>query len=199
VPVAGQAVSALVELATCSDTAIAPVRTGSVIELRYAPENCPILPPVVTVTVPLGNLPAGSYDLRLLDVNDPSSPVLDDEAVFAVAQPPCGQGLCLLDGRFTVTAQWTIAGGATGMGQPVPLTDATGSFWFFGQDNYELMVKMLDACGTYQRFWFFAAGLTDVQVVLRVHDNLTGAEHTYTNPLGVTFETVADTQTFGCP
>jgi hypothetical protein len=32
-----------------------------------------------------------------------------------------------------------------------------------------------------------------------VHDNLTGSEHTYTNPLGVTFGPIADTQTFGCP
>lgn len=108
--------------------------------------------------------------------------------------------LCLLDDRFSITADWTTPEGDSGRGMAVELTDATGYFWFFGSDNVEVLIKTLDACTFNDRFWVFAAGLTDVQVALRVEDTLTGEVKTYTNPLSTPFQPVQDTSAFAtCP
>lgn len=34
-----------------------------------------------------------------------------------------------------------------------------GYFWFFEEDNVEVVLKVLDACSFTDRFWVFAAGL----------------------------------------
>ena len=75
-----------------------------------------------------------------------------------------------------VTTQWKTSNGQTGAGQAVSLTGDTGYFWFFNSANVELVIKALDACGlTPSRYWVFAGGLTDVNVVLTVADTQTGA------------------------
>jgi hypothetical protein len=196
-PTANQPVSARVHVIACADIPIAVERTGTVIALRYVEDNCPIIPIPTNESVALGPLPAGTYELRIFEVGDTAHPRLDDAAIFTVAPAPC-EGLCLLGGRFTVTAEWTTRDGATGVGHPVPLGDATGAFWFFEDENLEVMVKMLDACSYNQQHWFFAAGLTDVRVVLHVRDELTGAEQTYENPQRTPFQPLQDTAAFGC-
>ena len=113
--------------------------------------------------------------------------------------------LCLLDGRFRVEARWEIRDGGSGLGTARPLTDDTGSFWFFDPDNLELVVKMIDACEPFDRFWVFAGGLTNVEVQLKVVDTEaagTGQEavRRYTNPLGTPFRPIQDTAVFDtCP
>src|SRR5262249_48368702 len=79
--------------------------------------------------------------------------------------------LCLGGGRFTVTATWKTPQGQTGSAQAVPLTVDTGFFWFFGPDNVELLVKVLDGCAFNGHHWVFAGGLTDVEVHLAVSDS----------------------------
>jgi hypothetical protein len=114
---------------------------------------------------------------------------------------PCVAGderLCLAGGRFRVEATWTTDAG-DGRGHAVSLTPDTGYFWFFAGTNIEVIVKVLDACGVNNRFWVFASGLTDVGVVLRVTDSLTGAVRTYTNPRGAPFSPRQDTNAFACP
>jgi hypothetical protein len=86
-----------------------------------------------------------------------------------------------------------------GSGVPVKLTSDSGAFWFFSDTNYELMVKALDACSFNGRYWFFAAGLTDVGVEITVIDNVTGAQKHYSNPIGHPFQPIADTSAFACP
>ena len=88
--------------------------------------------------------------------------------------------LCLLDGRFEVTAKWTKADGESGVATPLPGADATGYMWFFSPGNIELAVKVLD--GINNAFWVFAAGLTDVDYELTVTDTVTRAQKTYSNP-----------------
>jgi len=108
--------------------------------------------------------------------------------------------LYLGGGRFRVDATWRTAKGATGTGTAVPLTDDTGTFWFFDSSNVELTVKVLNACGFNQRYWFFASGLTDVQVQLRVMDTATGRTKSYLNPLHTTFKAILDTGALAtCP
>jgi len=116
---------------------------------------------------------------------------------------PCPAGsntLCLNGGRFAVTTAWATRDGHTGAGQAVALTGDTGYFTFFDPANIELMVKVLNGCGVNSRYWTFAAGLTDVHVVLTVTDNLTRAVRTYTNEQGVPFQPIQDTSAFTtCP
>ena len=90
--------------------------------------------------------------------------------------------LCLLDGRFEVTARWTKADGESGVATPLPGADATGYMWFFSPGNIELAVKALDGVAINNAFWVFAAGLTDVDYELTVTDTVAGVSKTYSNP-----------------
>ncbi|MYB19271.1 MAG: serine hydrolase [Holophagales bacterium] len=108
----------------------------------------------------------------------------------------CAPGaLCLLDGRFEITAVWTKADGETGAASPFPGTDATGYMSFFSPGNIELAVKVLDGREHNNAFWLFAAGLTDIDYRLTVADKVTGASRTYTNPSRA-FCGLADTSAF---
>ncbi|HEY6140993.1 MAG TPA: hypothetical protein VI670_24825 [Thermoanaerobaculia bacterium] len=108
--------------------------------------------------------------------------------------------LCLNNNRFAVTAAWKTTGGQTGNGTATPITSDTGYFTFFSATNVEVVVKVLDACGLNQRYWVFAGGLTDVNVTLTVKDTKSGTTRTYTNPLGVAFQPIQDTNALPvCP
>ncbi len=108
---------------------------------------------------------------------------------------PTAQRLCLNGGRFEVTATQTT-GGPEQVAGAVGLTPDTGYFWFFGQANVEVVTKVVDGCGFGNRFWVFAAGLTDVGVRLRVRDIRTGLVNEYANPLRRAFPPLQDTFAF---
>jgi CSLREA domain-containing protein len=114
---------------------------------------------------------------------------------------PGGANLCLEQGRFQVSAQWTIPSGQTGAAQAIQLTDDAGYFWFFAPENIEVTVKVVNACTfPFNRFWVFLAGMTNVKVDVTVTDTKTGQVKTYANPQGRTFRTILDTQAFNtCP
>ena len=60
---------------------------------------------------------------------------------------PSPTNLCLSGNRFRVEVAWTDFGGNTGAGQVVPGASAdSGLFWFFNQNNWEMMVKVIKAC-----------------------------------------------------
>ena len=82
----------------------------------------------------------------------------------------------------------------------VRLTDDSGYFWFFDPTNVEVVFKVLNACGLNQAYWFYAGGLTNVQVTITVTDTKTGAVKTYTNSQGKAFQPVQDSSAFTtCP
>ncbi|HVT60775.1 MAG TPA: PQQ-binding-like beta-propeller repeat protein [Thermoanaerobaculia bacterium] len=111
-----------------------------------------------------------------------------------------GTTLCLAGGRFQVRATWRTAGGGSGPAQAVPLTADTGYLWFFSAPNVEAVVKVLDGCALGGHFWFFAGGLTDVNVVITVIDTETGAQRVYRNQQGTPFAPIQDTSAFStCP
>jgi hypothetical protein len=93
--------------------------------------------------------------------------------------------LCLLGGRFQVTAHWrNAATGEHGSGQAIPSTDQTGMFWFFSATNVELIVKVIDGRALNGFFWTFYGGLSDVEYWVTVTDTRTGHAQTYLNPSG---------------
>ena len=114
---------------------------------------------------------------------------------------PDASTLCLGDGRFAATVDWRNGQGTNGSGTAVPLAaDSSGLFWFFGPDNVEMLVKVLDGCGLNDRFWVLFAATTDVRFDLRVEDTETGTVRTWTNPQGRPADAVVDTEAFAtCP
>jgi hypothetical protein len=111
-----------------------------------------------------------------------------------------GLQLCLLNQRFVVRTEYRTAEGGTS-GATLPLTSDSGTFFFFDPANIEVIIKMVDACAPpFDRFWVFAAGLTNVGVRLTVIDTLTGQVRGYDNPLGQAFQPIQDTEAFAtCP
>jgi pseudomonalisin len=108
--------------------------------------------------------------------------------------------LCLLGGRFGVSAAFNAGASGSGAAQVVSLTDDTGYLWFFDAANVETVIKVLDGCGLGGHYWVFAGGLTNVNVVITVTDSQTGDFKTYSNPQGVAFQPLQDTAAFStCP
>jgi glucose/arabinose dehydrogenase len=114
---------------------------------------------------------------------------------------PSDTVLCLQGDRFELSVTWRTPQGGSGPGHAVPLTDESGYFWFFRPGNAEVLAKLIDACGPpYDRFWFFAAGLTNVEVEFVLLDTASGEERRYTNPLSTAFQAIQDTAAFAtCP
>jgi hypothetical protein len=104
--------------------------------------------------------------------------------------------LCLNAGRFRVAVAWTKPDGTTGAGQAVSLTSDTGYFWFFTSNNVEMVIKVVDGRAFNSRYWVFAGGLTNVQVLITVTDTQTGSVKTYSNNQGVAFAPIQDTAAF---
>ncbi len=109
---------------------------------------------------------------------------------------PSDTALCLNGNRFQVQATFNPPGGQSAPAHVVPLTPDTGYLWFFGSSNVEAVVKVLDGCTLNGRFWVYAGGLTDVNVVLTVTDTQTGTVQTYTNPPHTKFQPIQDSSAF---
>jgi hypothetical protein len=113
--------------------------------------------------------------------------------------PPCvdtATSVCLGNQRFAVSATWTTPDGRSGTAQVVKLTPDTAYLWFFASANVEAVVKVIDGCALNHHFWFFAGGLTDVNVVLAVTDVQAGTTNTYINPPHTPFKPIQDTSAF---
>jgi ELWxxDGT repeat protein len=120
--------------------------------------------------------------------------------VLDLGQPPgvcqpTSTALCL-GGRFRVEAAWKDFAGNSGVGQSVPLTADTGAFWFFGPENIEVILKVLDGRSLNEHHWVFYGALSSVEYALTVTDVTTGSATRYWNPSGQ-LASVADTTGFG--
>ncbi len=104
--------------------------------------------------------------------------------------------LCLQQGRFRVTARYRIPEGGRGYAGVRPLSGDSAYLWFFSASNLELVIKVLDGCGFNERFWIYAAGLTNLGVDLRVVDTLTGEAWSFDNPVDVAFPPQQDIEAF---
>ena len=115
-----------------------------------------------------------------------------------------GTGACLLGGRFQVTAVYendvSGSGPATvqSFGSTRAESDESVFYSFTGPQNFELGVKVLDACSLFNVFWVFIGGLTNQGWNVTVLDTQTGHHKTYGNALGVTTVTTTDTAALPC-
>lgn len=119
----------------------------------------------------------------------------------AVAQScvPSSTRLCLQNNRFSVTVNWQT-GTSSGVGQVGSGTAESGVFWFFNNTNWEVLVKVLNACGLNNRYWVFTGVTTDVGWTLTVTDTQTNTTRIYSNPNGTAACPITDVNAFAtCP
>ena len=127
----------------------------------------------------------------------------------AAALAPCVAGpsvLCIddqpKDKRWRIEVAYDAGANGAGSGTAVPLASLGvsrgGLFWFFSQDNPEMLIKVLNGCGLNQKFWVFYAAGTDVGLTTTVTDTRTGASRIYTNVRGHAAAPVEDTSAFDC-
>ncbi len=115
---------------------------------------------------------------------------------------PTEERLCLNDGRFAVEAVWRDHQGFTGTAKAVPLgSEDSGMLWFFRAGNWEVLIKILNACDTPAlRYWVLASASTNVEYTISVTDLATDQTEVYFNPLGNSAAAITDTSSFAtCP
>lgn len=156
-------------------------------------EACGVAPPTLGTWHALIRRVSGSGIYQFNVTNFGAEPVAD-----------CIQDddtLCLLGGRFKVEVVFRPPGGTTQPANAIPFTDRAGMFWFFNENNIEMLVKMQNACvAPFNRYWVFFAATTNVEFTVRVTDTDTGQTNPYSNPQGMVALPVADTQAFAtCP
>jgi hypothetical protein len=118
------------------------------------------------------------------------------------AGPPCSAStvnqLCL-QGRFLITTTFrtaTAPGSSDGMAHVVVAGANSGIFWFFSSDNWEVMVKAINACTLNNRFWIYSAATTDRFYRMEVFDTRGFRNKIYFNYPGSPAPAVTDSSAF---
>lgn len=196
-PTSDEPVALLVESPVpCPEPFLESIEDG-VATLRFERgEPCVIGVPGTTYFAELQvGLPAGPHRLELRETEAFGGYLLDRLEIDVVEVPiRLGPG-----DRYEVSVIWTDFQGTRGDGRPAsPPSDDSALFWFFGAKNWELMIKVLDACDLNDHVWVFGAATTTVGYELRVVDTATGAEWSYENPLGQASDAITDVEAFDC-
>ncbi len=145
-----------------------------------------------------------TFDVQLMNATGASLDLLRADAVVTIIDDDntsCSANastLCMLGGRFRIQIAWQAFDGRTGAARPQALSDRSGLFWFFSQDNAEVLFKMVDACESRGQFWIFSSATTNLGMTVTVTDTATGQTQSYLNGLGQRAEPILDTTTFGC-
>ena len=118
--------------------------------------------------------------------------------VLSLAGPPgscttTSSEACLL-GRYSVSIDWqTNSEDGEGVVVPPASTD-TALFWFFHPENWEVMVKIIEACGLNDRVWVYIAASTDQGYEVKVVDHVTRTTKVYNKAIGPPAPAITDTQ-----
>ncbi|HEV8632451.1 MAG TPA: LamG domain-containing protein [Thermoanaerobaculia bacterium] len=142
-----------------------------------------------------GGTPQGTAQLRQLGVG----------VCFTNGDFACLHGRFLISTAFQVLSPPQADGHRTlvsvGRGHVVPGAGVGSAlFWFFGADNWELLVKHLNACPVNSRFWVYSAATTDQHYALLALDTATGTIKQYLNYAGPPAPAVTDSSAFAtCP
>lgn len=180
--------------------ASAPDVRGNVLELEISAASGPTLP-LATLQVPLPPLSPGHYEIRGFSGEGATRALVRRPLRVWNASHciPDGETLCLNEGRFRVRAGWQTSDGQRGAAHPVTSTEgASGLLWFFGRDNAEITIKVLEGCALNGHWWVFLSAGSNVGYDVEVTDTTTGAHRTYHNALGTLPPLVADASAFPC-
>ncbi len=134
-------------------------------------------------------------------LNEPSG----STCPVATSCSPTSSSGCLLSSRFQVSAAYDNTTTGSGSASVLSFTgtraesDESVFFYFTDSSNFEMGVKVLDACAINNSFWVFIGGLTNQGWGVEVVDTLTGNHKGYLNNNGTTTVTVADTTALPCP
>ncbi len=149
----------------------------------------------------------GFYTVTLR-VSDDARELTASRTLLVEAAAPAGSCVaddetrCLQDSRFAVTASWWTAGGENGPGKVVregTNESALFHFSFDRGDNWEMLVKVLDACGVNEHVWVYGASATDLGYRIRVTDTVTGRVRDYENGPGMAAAAITDGTAFSEP
>ena len=105
--------------------------------------------------------------------------------------------LCLGD-DLALDATWRLEGEPEQAAVATPLTSNSGAFWFFEEDNLEVVVKVLDGCAINGHYWLFATGLTDVETRVTIRRLGAPGLATYDSPAGQPFQAIRDVEALPC-
>ena len=139
----------------------------------------------LAIVTALAILSGGALSARVL------APQTDKDVVVSCTPSPTV--LCLDDQpgdrRFRVVVNYhtSLDGGLSGDGQAIPLAPLGvthgGLFWFFSQDNPEVLVKILNGCAYNDHYWVYVSAATNLGYTVTVNDiALATVTKTYTNP-----------------
>ena len=150
----------------------------------------------------------GFYDVWLTVSLDDEQESVASVKFLVEASEPAGTceatatTLCLRDSRYEVSLKWWTADGQSGDSAVVQEgTNDSGLFSFFTDDNWEMLVKVLDGCSYNGHDWVYAASATNLGYALRVRDTVADVVREYRNEVGVTASTITDSAAFTdrCP
>jgi len=115
-----------------------------------------------------------------------------------------GTTLCI-GGRFRIQVAYQTSQGGGRADDAVAVAldqlgvSAGGLFWFFTNQNPEMLIKVIDGCGLNDKFWVFYSATTNVGFTVTVTDTANGHHTVYTNADLNPAAAVQDTQALDCP
>ena len=209
---AAQAMSFAAALLTFTDNAgnetdfvvEASLNGGAFTQVAVVPGNGSAKPKVEVLLNGLS--PGGSYVFRVKARNSNGNSANTTAAVINLpSSTSCtvsATNMCLFD-RFSARLEFRSSASAPfGLAQVSILETAqSGLFFFANPANLEMLVKMVNACGSgTPRYWVFLSATTNVEFILTVIDTQTGFTRRYKNPLNHPAAPVQDTDAFAtCP
>jgi hypothetical protein len=159
--------------------------------------------------------PAGARTAHIFMIEEPGGnrglTLNFDDFIFKAVVGTCvanSTTLCIDDTpgdhRFSVVVSFATSegGGLSGSGEAIPLASLGvthgGLFWFFGADNPEMLIKVLNACSLNQKYWVFFAAVTNVGFTVTVTDTVSGQQRRYHSPDRQAAAPVQDTSALPC-
>ncbi len=158
----------------------------------------------MTVQIPLSLLGGDDGAVNTAAVvgtaDEPTDKVPNAGFLASGQSVPPAETVYLRNDRFTVEIDTKDFMGVERPAKLVTQSEDSAVLWFFDPDNWEVLIKVLDACDYNNRYWVFFAATTNVELTVTVTDTEAGVVKQYTNDLGHPAAAITDTDAFAtCP